>query len=296
MPYEVFSLFTRCADINWRAAPPSEPSRTPTFLGFLHSVDDLYVNWRYFQRGTERANPQAHLGDLLRASGIVLDAVHASFRQRFPIKIKTTMVQPEGSSSIAVPSVHPELVEGIVRTTIVPRDFAPYADVEMVICSENGGGDIKALFRESNVEAYYGLEGQRVSLAGYISDAEPQVLMNAHHNTPRTTHRERPLYTQEQRELRGSVYNMSPSEDISGVTTTTLVLSDTVYLSNVLCLFTTDHERKQLSAVRLGDEILIRGLVTLRNGRPLVLIGPELVDHSDTGIDARAASDTENFN
>ena len=49
-------------------------------------------------------------------------------------------------------------------------------------------------------------------------------------------------------------------------------------LTQVECLFSTDEERKKLTGVKLGDEILISGHVTLLNGKPIVLVGPELVE------------------
>lgn len=277
----------------WRLIPLSERESQGTFSHFLGSTDTLYVDWRYFDKEVSRINPQAHVGDLLRASNIVLNVAHASFRKRWPMEFKVAEIKVQSSGHTSISNIRPELIEGIVREIRMPDDLEAFADVEVVIHSDNNE-HIRAPFRKCNVEAYYGLEGQWVSVAGYISDANPHVLMTAHHNAPRADPAEQPSYTQEYRELRGFVYNMSPSEDIQGVTTTTLVLSDTVYLSKVTCLFTTDHERRQLSSVRLGDQILIRGQVTLRNGRPIVLVGPELVDHANDGTDIKAYSDYEN--
>ena len=57
-----------------------------------------------------------------------------------------------------------------------------------------------------------------------------------------------------------------------------LVLHDDIFFTQVECIFATEEEREQLTGVKLGDRILIRGYVTLLNGQPMMLVGPDHIE------------------
>ena len=40
----------------------------------------------------------------------------------------------------------------------------------------------------------------------------------------------------------------------------------------------TDEEHDQLKEINLGDKVLIHGNVTLLNGQPMLLVGPERIE------------------
>ena len=57
-----------------------------------------------------------------------------------------------------------------------------------------------------------------------------------------------------------------------------LALWDETYFTQVECFFVTDEERDQLEEINLGDRVLIHGNVTLLNGQPMLLVGPDRIE------------------
>ena len=134
-------------------------------------------------------------------------------------------------------------------------DFDPNSPVEVVIRPIdyfNGvkqipfDADVTAVFRKCNVESYFGLEGEMVTLSGWVSAAEQSVLKHAQH----TGHVSRGAsYQFATQTLRGQAYNLLVREtSYGGPTRVTLILSGWV-----------------VENVTLGAEITISGHVTLLN-------------------------------
>ena len=136
--------------------------------------------------------------------------------------------------------------------------------------------EVFAYVRKADVERYFQIEGEEVSMIGWVTDVEPFILKNAQPND--VLNREA-SYTTEERTLRGSVYNLVGREDsYKRFSKITLVLRDSTYFSDVDCLFITEEEQASVSDIQLGSEVMISGQVTLLNGRPVSLVRPTVMD------------------
>ena len=151
--------------------------------------------------------------------------------------------------------------------------------VEVIIASDHHGHDVTALFHKRNVSDYFGIEGKRVELTGYAREDQPHLLQNPQPLDHLEDLPKDPSYTSESRTLRGSVYDLRASVPLFGRTTNfRLVLSDKTYFTLVECFFLTDEERGILEGIKLGDEILIHGCVTFLDGKPVIMVSPNLVE------------------
>ena len=272
----------------WKVLSLEERHFDGTYLEFLKSVDDLYIGLRYLQWDLEGTNSQLAVLSLLSASRVALELAEVLFRERFPCKVNvTTHVHTDPKQ----PVMRSERVEGFVRSVTIPESFDPHGRVEVIIEPDHGDGDVTASFRKADVEDYYGIEGDRVRIVGFTSDTEPFVLHGSDHVDHSRQSQAKPCYTHEHRVLSGSVYNLETYEIATGQRVVRLVLDDATFFSKVECIFSTNQEQKQLANVTLGQEILIRGQVSLRDGRPMVLLGPEIVDANRTGNPAEGPTD-----
>ena len=258
----------------WQSLASEARNFYGTYLEFLKSVDDIYTGMRYLQKASQITNTRVEVLTLLSASRIALDLAFVSFRQRSPIKPKVTVTTYRDT---AQPAMRPELVQGIVRTVRIPEGFDPHSQVEVLIERNDGGVEVTALFRKADVENYWGIEGDQIAIVGYSSDVEPFILHHSQHRDRRGESGSASCYTNEARVLQGSVYDLQTYEIQPGQHGVRLVLDDCTYWTKVQCMFSTQCEREQLSNIQLGDEILVNGLVSLRDGRPLILIDPQIV-------------------
>ena len=251
-----------------------------TLHEFLSSSNNLYAKWRYIP-DLKSASFSMDIQALVSASSFLIESSARLFREHWPIKVEGTteiLRNPDKSRGHPAPPPRPMFIEGVVRSVKIPEGFDPYSTVEVVIDSDHHEHFVTTSFYKRNVESYYGLEGKSVQLYGYSSDAHPYLLENPQHEDRMNGPDQEPDYTFEHRPLRGSVYNLTASQAPYGLKKTNLVLSDKTFFTQVECLFSTDEERKKLTGVKLGDEILISGHVTLLNGKPIVLVGPDLVE------------------
>jgi len=249
-----------------------------SFREFLSAKNHLYKNWRYI---TDLKSPDLSMDipTLLNASEFLLSASDRMFRKTSPFKVNiTTTTYPSTENAEGRPSVIsvPTMVNGVVRAVRIPEGFDPYAIVEVVIDSDQHEHEIVAHFYKRNVNDYFGLEGRRVSVFGEVREDRPHVLPHARHRgePPRNSG-----YTTERRTLKGSVYDIRivhSAYDRPGKVD--LALWDETYSTQVECLFVTNDERDQLKEINLGDKVLIHGTVTLLNGQPMLMVGPEQIE------------------
>ena len=269
----------------WASLMKSDRHFAGTLAELFDPVRDSYEKWRYIPQLKDA--PSMNTGALLSASGVLLNYADHSLRLNFPLNIKVTteiLTEPEGGGGRnSRRTANTVIVEGVVRCTGIPEGHDPHGKVEVVIDSDHHDYDVTAVFNRTDVESYYGLEGVRVVLGGTSFEDEPYVLNSPQHVGDFYRVSETPSYSFEHRTLKGSVYNLKAYETAFKLSQTNLTLKDETYFTEVDCLFLTDEERKQLDGVRLGDDILISGIVTLMNGRPIRLVGPEKIERVETG-------------
>ena len=169
-----------------------------------------------------------------------------------------------------------------MRAVNIPDGFDPYSIVELVIDSDQHDGI--AQFYKRNTEDYYGLEGERVTLLGEATEDQPHLLPHPRHLVEPTRE---VRYTSERRTLRGSIHDIRIVHSVFGGTgKVDLSLYDDTFFTQVECFFVTEEEHHKLKEVSLGDKVLISGCVTLLNGQPTILVGPDhlekLTEHPDT--------------
>ena len=272
----------------WKFLPPEKRRLDGTYLEFLKSVDDLYIGLRYLQWDLKGTNSQLAVLSLLSASRVALDLADILFRECSPFEVNVkTHVHTDPNQ----PVMRSAQVEGIVRSVAIPEGFDPHGRVEVIIEPDHGDGDVTTLFRKADVENYYGIEGDRVHIVGFASDAEPSVLHSSYHVDHSRRSRANPCYIHEHRVLSGSIYNLETYEIATDQRVIRLVLDDATFFSKVECIFSTNQEQEQLANVTLGQEILIRGQVSLRDGRPIVLLEPEIIDANRTGNPTEGPTD-----
>lgn len=254
-----------------------------SFRDFLASNNRLYEKWRYVTdlsiTDLRSANLAIDMKMLLIASDFLLAASDRIFRERLPMNLNISVSaspQSDPSDGERVPASIHELREGRVRSVRIPEGHDPFGIVELVIESEHDRKNTTALFFRRDVTQYYGLENQSVRLIGESREDEPQILR-------RPTHLDEPerdrTYSSEILTLRGSVHDMRIVHSaFGGAGKLNLVLFDDTFFTQVECFFVTDEERDKIQEVSLGDKVLIRGLVTLLNGKPLILVGPEHIE------------------
>ena len=270
----------------WNSLPLSECQSHRSLSGLLRKTRRHYMDWRYIPtlKSTELS---MDVIAMLSASRLTLDLAERSFRENTPLRIEVnSQAHPPAENNDPALVPHPVWVRGLVQSVKMPEGFDPNSQVEVVVQPEfyysglseiDFRQDVTVRFRKSQVESYYGLERENVSLVGRSTESERHILNAASHMDILTIKRS---YTLEPRVLRGTVYNLIPSEDPPARTPRiTLVLSDSTYYTSVDCMFVTDSERETLAEVHPGDEITIRGHATLINGRPVSLVGPEILNH-----------------
>lgn len=167
-------------------------------------------------------------------------------------------------------------MEGVVRALLTPEGFNPHAPVEAVIDTDDGQVITVGLFRRMEVDQYYGIAGSHIAFEAYVHEDEPSVIEYARllYRTEHTT--AKPSYTQEQGIVSGTVYNLEGCDFVPGQRAVRLTLDDATYFSKVECIFSTTKEVEQLASIQLGQHVLVRGQVSLRNGRPMAVFGPEI--------------------
>ncbi len=255
------------------------------FKEFLSENNSIYMKWRYI---TDLKSPDLSIDIpmLLSASDFLLSASSRVFKKSSPIKVNVTTTMDLGSDvddGSPAPRNARTLVEGHVIAVNIPDGFDPFSIVEVVIDSDRYKDHVIAQFYKRSVEAYYGLEGRRVALAGNIREDRPNLLSDPSHLDD---FKREGGYAFERRTLKGSIHDIRVVHPAhGGPGKLDLSLWDETYLTQVECFFVTERERGQLREFNLGDNILISGCVTLLNGQPVVLVQPtdieKVVDECD---------------
>ena len=263
----------------WQHSDAKRTHFNGTFQEFVRECKKLYDNWRYIT-DLKSSDISLDIRILLSASEFLIEAGHRQFRQHSPVKITTEVKTYPDEGITSSRPVH-AWIEGRVRDIRIPTGFNPFDIVEIVIDSDAHEQVVTAQLSKHQVEKYYGLEGERVELTGLIEKGQPHILRGADHFDERRARR----YATQRLTLKGAVY------DIKTINPTSrrdfkinVVLNDHTFFSTVECFFVTDEERETLKEFNLGDSILISGLVTLLEGRPLILVDPcdiEIVDDED---------------
>lgn len=259
----------------WISLPSSKRQFDGTFSDFLSDIGNSYTGWRYIPE-LKSSNLTMEISTLHTASSLVMDAASISLRKRSPLRVTFSEPKVIKNGDSEAPEMREVYVEGLVVSVEVPESLDPLGRVEVVIKSDHHEHDIVALLYKRDVERYYQLNGERVFITGYSSAAEPHLL--EHSYLDRENLFLHPMYKSEHRKLRGSVYDVMTSSRVHQQTITNFTLWDMTYHTEVSCIISTDEERNRLAGIQLGDEILISGLVTLKNGRPLVLVGPDSIE------------------
>ena len=164
-----------------------------------------------------------------------------------------------------------------MRGLTVPEGFDPHAPVEAIVDTDDGQQVSLKLFRKADVEHYHGIVGDHVILQAYVYDEQPSVIKSAQLLDRIGPTQLGTPYAHEHRTLSGTVYNLERCEFVGGQPAFCLTLDDATYFSKVECFFSTKEEVGQLTDVQLGQQVLIKGQVSLRNGRPMVLLAPEIL-------------------
>ena len=268
----------------WLSVSPSSRRSHKTFFALLQAANH-YNDWRYIPTLTS-TDLSLDVIAMLSASNLAMNLADRIFIENSPLKIEvTTQTHSSPDKLDAAQRLKPVMVKGMVCSVTIPGGFDPLSQVEVVVQPEtyiSGAQEnirlsqnVTARFRKSQVESYFRLEGENVCLVGWSTEAEPHILDAVHHRDPSSR---QPSYAFECRTLRGIVYNLARSEDVSGqAARITLILSDSTYYTKVDCLFLTDEERAQIVDVRLGTEITICGQATLLNGIPVTLVSPKIM-------------------
>lgn len=263
----------------WNRSEAKSAHCKRSFWEVLAYGNDLYTKWRYIT-DQKTFDLSIDLQFLLSASEFLLSASDHHFRKHSPIKMKPSVTiytdQGDSNGEPLPPSVKRILVEGRVRTVRIPDGFDPFSKVELVIDSEQYEHDIIAQFYKRYVRDYYDLEGEKVTLGGEIREDQPHLLRNPTHvDEPQKESK----YTCKPLTLRGRIYDMRRIHDgLGGPGKIDLVLHDDTFFAQIECIFATEEERNKLTAVKPGDRILISGCVTLLNGQPMILVGPDHIE------------------
>ena len=255
-----------------------------TFEVFLVSINDMYTAWRYIPERKD-LNLSADLQPIVAACEIVLDTSRFMFRRDYPIKPRiTTKFISSGQEQDHSQEYTPIITSGTVTSVNVPEGFGPHIIVEVTLESEEHGLLALQVFKR-NPEEYHGLMGREITVGGFYNPDCPTVIRSPNiltidGNEGRGTH-----YSVETSTLQGSIYDVTRPKGPGRPDTAILVLQDETYFTMVQCLFLTRDEQGQITGaldsgeqLQLGDRISIRGRVTLKNGLPVVLVGPESIN------------------
>ena len=266
----------------WANSPASERQYDGTLKELLTSVRNSYGEWRYIPQLKDA--PSINIGALQDASRLLLRYERFAFKQTLPIKVTSRVDSSQSLNGGTAGRVeYPAIIEGVVRRVKIHGSYDPFGEVEVVIDSDHHAHDVTTKFCLRDAESYYGLEGERVTLGGWSYQGQPSVLYRPYHIGLKD---KSSSYTSEYRTLKGSVYNLKVSETAYRVTQAHLILKDETFFSEVDCLFITSEERDKLDGVQLGEDIFISGIVTLLNGRPIRLVGPDKIERIESMLES----------
>ena len=267
----------------WSQVRSADRPCESTFQAFLESINDMYTSWRYIPERKD-SNLSADLRPIVAACGMVLDTSRIMFMRDYPRKPRiTAKIISSGQGRDPSQGYRPVIVSGTVTSVNVPKGFDPHSIVEVAMETEEYGL-LTLEVRKSNPEEYHGLKGRKITVGGFYNPncpaavGSPNILAIDGKEAP-ATH-----YSVETRTLQGTIFDVIRPKGPDRPDTVILILQDETYFTNVQCLFLTREEQGQITGawdsgqqLQLGDRISIRGQVTLKNGLPVVLVGPNSI-------------------
>ena len=281
-PSKLFKLLNsetrQLLEQRWNQVPSTDRLSHKTIEAYLASIDDMYNAWRYVAERKE-ANLSAEIRPLVAACETVLATSEAMFKRDFPIKPQIT-VQTFPPVPDQDQQYSPIVVSGRVTSVNIPEGFDPYSLVEVAIRVEDYG-HLTLEMHKRDPEKYYGLEGRNITVGGCYNPNRPFALTSPNIVEIEGQEARGTSYSVETRTLQGTIYDVTRPKGPHRLDTVYLVLKDETYFTMVQCLFATKEEQDEITGTldsgeqfQLGDRISIQGQVTLRNGLPLVLVGP----------------------
>ena len=286
-PVILFKLLNRetrqCLEQRWRQVRSADRPFDGTFEAFLVSINDKYTAWRYIPERKD-SNLSADLRPIVAACEILLDTSRFMFRRDYPLKPRiTTEIISSGQEQDQSQEYMPIIVSGTVTLVNDPEGFDPHSIVEVTMeTDEFGLLTLEVLKRDP--EQYHGLKGRKITVGGYYSPDCPAVVRSPNilaidDKEGGDTH-----YSVETRVLQGTIYDVIRPKGPDRQDMVNLLLQNETYFTMVQCLFLTREEQGQITGaldsgeqLQLGDRISVRGQVTLKNGVPVVLVGPNSV-------------------
>ncbi len=287
-PTTLFKLLNqetrRHLEQRWSQVSGTDRQSYKTFEAFLGSIDEMYTAWRYVPERKD-SNLSAELQPIVIACEIVLDTSSFMFRRDYPRKPRiTSEIMSDGQDPDQSPKDVLILVEGVVTSVSIPEGFDPHSLVEIAIETEKYDRLTYQVYK-SAPEKYFDLEGRKLTLVGDWNPNHPSVLREP--NIMATEGKEDldTSYSVETRTLQGTIYDVTRPKGPDRLDTVNLDLQDETYFTMVKCLFLTKEEQGQIATAldsaqhfQLGDRISIQGQVTLKNGLPVVLVGPNTIN------------------
>ncbi len=166
----------------------------------------------------------------------------------------------------------------------IPEGFNPYSTVDVEIETEEYGQLTFGVYKR-NPEEYYGLKGRKITVGGFYNSNRPATLGRPSLLAIDGEEVRNARYSVESRALQGTIYDVNRPKGPNHSDTVNLFLVDETYFTMVQCLFLTKEEQAQVmrpvdsgQQLQFGDRISIRGQVTLQNGLPVVLVGPNSIN------------------
>jgi hypothetical protein len=166
----------------------------------------------------------------------------------------------------------------------IPEGCDPYSLVEVAVETEDYG-QLTFEVHKLDPEQYHGLKGRNLTVIGDYNPNCPAVLRRPSIRGIDGKENRDTFYSVETRTLQGTIYDVTRPKGPHRLDTVSLVLQDETYFTMVQCLFLAKEEQDQITGpsgsaqhFQFGDRISIRGQVTLKNGLPVVLVGPNSIN------------------
>ena len=270
----------------WSQVRSADRPPDSTFQAFLESINEMYTAWRYIPERKD-SDLSADLRPIMAACETVLDTSGFMFRRDYPLKPRITaelISSRQGQDQPRYQEDIPIIVSGTVTSVNVPEGFDPHSIVVVAMETEEYGL-LKLKFHKRYPEQYYGLEGRKINVGGFYNPNRPAAVRRPDILTIDDKEARERQYSVETRALQGTIYDVTRPKGPGRLDTVTLFLQDETYFTMVQCLFLTREEQGQIAGtldpsqqLQLGDRISIRGQVTLKNGLPVVLVGPDSIN------------------
>lgn len=267
----------------WSQGRSAERPSETTLQTFLESINNMYTAWRYIPERKD-SDLSADLRPILAACTIVLDTSQFIFVRDYPLKPSSTIERfssEQGEDQLD--EYFSILVSGTITAVNVPEGFDPHSIVEITIETEKYGL-LTLEVHKRNPEKYHGLKGREITVAGFYNPNRPGPVSRPNILAIDDKEVRDTQYTMETRALQGTIYDVTRAKGPDRLDTVDLILQDETYFTMVQCLFLTREEQGQITGalesgqqLQLGDRISIQGQVTLKNGFPVVLVGPDSI-------------------